>query len=232
VAPENVDFEEMSLRRSAMQEPASVGQAAVVRALEERVVSRTATVAEEIEFGCCCLEPLHEEERGLACFENALLRDPGSAPARIWIAYCHLHYSMDDDAMRAGRALLVDVIDGAVAGGAEYRGAALLLSAELGDYFCQISKTTVLDLLTRSVAAAPNGVSNRRCLATRYAVLGHRGEADAQLSTAMQNILPEDPSWPVSRKLFERFITGRSAFQVGERLQELLVRLHAEPWAM
>lgn len=207
-----------------MPEPAITDREAVVRDLDDRVVGGAASTAEELELGCYCIEPLHDEERAIACFERVLLRDPNCSLARIWLAYCYLHYSMDDESMRAGRALLETITEG----DPEHRGAALLLSAELGDFSGQIAKEEVIDLLQRSVAAAPNWVNNRRSLATRYAALGHHPAADVQLSTAIQHIAVEDPQWHASRRLFEILITGRTAFQVAERMQELLRRLHSQ----
>lgn len=202
---------------------ATAEETARIRALEERAQSGVASIEDLLDLGCLFIEPMHDSERAIACFETVLHLEPTCSLAKIWIAYCHLQYSMDNHSLGIGRQLLHEVI----ASDPANRGAALMLSAEIGNASGEASKDEVIALLEASVAAEHGWVTNRIYLANRYASVGRPREADEQLTKALRHIIPEEPRWSSRRQLFEVFISGRTSFGVAEWIEQMRRKLPA-----
>jgi tetratricopeptide (TPR) repeat protein len=80
-------------------------------------------------------------------------------------------------------------------------------------------------LLERSVALAPDWVSNRQDLAWAYSEAGRQADATAQLNHAIGAVRAADPSWSIRQREFEESISGRAAAGTVERLREDLREL-------
>jgi len=171
------------------------------------------------------MEPTHEDASAIACFNRILQLDPGCSPSKIWLAYCHLHYSMDPVSERAARQLL----EGVLGEHGRLRAAALMISASLGSDSGDLDTGEVIHLLEQSVATAPDWVNNRLFLGVRYAEMGRITEMDAELAAALENIIEAQPHWSIGRRMFEMSITGRTSFGVARWLQQLREHLPKDP---
>lgn len=159
-----------------------------------------------IELGSLYIEPSHDEKKAIEVFKRVLLRDPDQVVAKIWIAYCHIHYTMDSASLNEAKNILESIT---LNEDIHSKAAAYMLQSEVLSDLGESSAYKEKELLEYSVALEPNWVNNRYILAWTYKELGQGAEAVRQMREAIQNIRSSDPLWNKSRVIYERCITGR-----------------------
>jgi hypothetical protein len=113
---------------------------------EERA-SATGSVADLLKLAQVYIEPAHEEQLAISLLEQILAREPSNAPAKLWLAYCCIHYLLDQASLRRAVQLLEDVIDSQ--SGRE--AAAQVLLAEVLEDLGEIAPARKIELLEGSV---------------------------------------------------------------------------------
>jgi tetratricopeptide (TPR) repeat protein len=194
-------------------------QLSEIQARAALVNPATSPADEVIDLAVLFLEPAHREDAAISLLEALLGREPENAAARVWLAYALLHFRMDQAALDRATQLLIPLLDHPI-----YAGAAHLLLAEVRDEQGR-DLAERIGLLERSVALAPDWVSNRQDLAWAYSEAGRQEDAAAQLNQAITAVRAVDPSWGIQQREFEESITGRTAAGTVERLREDLREL-------
>jgi tetratricopeptide (TPR) repeat protein len=166
-----------------------------------------APVEHLVELGVLYIEPYHRVADAIAVFERVLERVPRNIDARFWLAYCCVHYLMDDAALRKAVGLLEAIIQHEPAGS----GHAYLLLAEALEDQGRLSADDKIRLLEASVKCEPEWVYNRQSLAWVYRDTGRFEEALIQIEKALDNIREPDSSWSPAVRRFEQMVTGRNS---------------------
>lgn len=175
----------------------------------------TGSIEDVVTLALLYAEPAHREDDAIALLETAVAREPGSADARIWLAYLLLHVRMDSAALTRAADVLEPL---RTSSSPRLSAAAHLLLAEIGDERGQVVGDRIR-LLEASIEQRPDWVSNRQDLAWAYSEVGRQADAAAQLRVALAAIIPADPAWSVGRREFEESITGRTGDGATARLQ-------------
>lgn len=71
------------------------------------------------------IDPAHREAEAISLLEEILEMDPSNGRAQLWLAYCCIHYLMDEPALRRAIALTEKLEEDS-----ELGGAAAMLRAE------------------------------------------------------------------------------------------------------
>jgi tetratricopeptide (TPR) repeat protein len=187
----------------------------LVERIEAVVDLEESPIEDLLELGQLYIEPCHREAEAISLFEAVLRRDHNNACAKFWLAYCCLHYLMDQDALRRAITLLESVTEG---GDTQYTGAAYMLLAEVREEEGSLSTDKKIQLLEASVSYEPNWVYNRQSLAWAYMEAGRHSDAIEQINHALANVRTPEPEWSVTKRNFEESITGRIGHRVTERL--------------
>ena len=193
---------------------ASHEQLADIEARAAAVDMATTSATDLIDLALLYLEPAHREAEAIDLLEALLRREPGNAEARIWLSYALLHFRFDEANLTHAAELLAPLLDDPT-----YAAAAHLLLAEVQDEQGG-DLTQRITLLERSVALAPDWVSNRQDLAWTYSEAGRHADAAAQLKEALTATRTADPSWTIQQREFEETITGRAAIGTEARLRD------------
>lgn len=178
-------------------------RALVVR-LEQVIELEKSDVAEILELAQLYVEPCHREDRAIDLFEAVLKREPQNSIAKLWLAYCCIHYLMDAAALQRAHDVLKSILRDDPKNGAAYLLLAEVLQ-DLGDSSIQ----TRISLLESSVACEPTWVNNRHYLAWSYWKADRKPEAVQEMRQAVENVRSADPGWSITRENFEICITGR-----------------------
>lgn len=189
---------------------------------ELKVVERLEAVADPekspledlLELGQVYIEPCHREEEAIALFEAVLLRDPNNPCAKFWMAHCYRHYRMDPDSLQGATVLLRSVSNTDT----KYAAAADMLLADLLDEEDDPSPAEKIPLLEASARKQPEWVHNHESLAWAYLEAGRPREALEHIRRALANVIELDPHWSITTRHFEESITGRTGYQIRERL--------------
>jgi tetratricopeptide (TPR) repeat protein len=198
---------------------ATPDQLADIEARIAAVNPATSPAAELIDLALLLLEPAHREDVAINLLETLLGREPENGEARIWLAYALLHFRLDEAALRRAADLLTPLLNHPTHAAAAHLLLAEVRDEQVGDLDERIA------LLERSVALAPDWVSNRQDLAWAYSEAGRQEDATAQLNQAIGAVRAADPSWSIQQREFEESITGRAAAGTVERLREDLREL-------
>lgn len=195
---------------------------AKIAELESQSRAGKSSPKEILELALYYLEPCHSGTQAMELLRG-LAREPEEPMARVWLAYCALHYTMDLESLRLARALLQE---SAGSNGSLGAAASLLLpqiEGELG----QASASREIELFERSTHLCPSWVFNHQLLALAYTAVDRRAEAVEHLETAKNNVIPSNPTWSHAEKEFEIAITGRASCAVKQRLEDDLAKLRA-----
>jgi tetratricopeptide (TPR) repeat protein len=203
---------------------ASAEELELIKRLEAGIDLKESSTKDLLELGQLYIEPSHREAEAIQLFETVLQRDPYNASAKFWLAYCCVHYLMDEDALQRATDLLESVIERG--DGEEYTSAAYMLLAEVleeGD----LSTERKIQLLEASVGYEPDWVYNHQSLAWAYMEAGKPSDALEQINQALSNVKSPDPEWSVTKWNFEETISGRIGNRATERLLADLEKLRA-----
>lgn len=189
----------------------------------ERQVAKERNPETLLELGVLYIEPAHREAEAVELFESVLRMDPSNSRAQLWLAYCCIHYLMDQAALQRAVALTERLEDDW-----ELRAAAALLRAEALEDAGELSKSEKVRLLEMSVSRSPDWVSNRERLAWVYAELGRFEEALDHVRRALSNLEAFEPSRnSTEARIFEELVTGRGQPQLQEELTKHAYELEA-----
>lgn len=189
--------------------------------LEGHLDFNKSSIEELLTLGLLYIEPAHEEENAIRCFEATLEREPDCALARIWLAYCLQHCGMDRESLRKALAVLLPLH----AEDSPERGAALMLSVLIARDQGVINLESSVAMMEESVSSEPRWVSNRQLLAELYRRCSRKEEAIEQIRLALLNVMSPNSSWSILHKNYETFITWRAAHRNAERLEQELQSL-------
>jgi cytochrome c-type biogenesis protein CcmH/NrfG len=148
-----------------------------IHGFEERA-SASGSVADLLRLAQVYIEPAHEEQLAIPLLEQILAREPSNAPAKLWLAYCCIHYLMDEASLRRAVQLLQDVIDSR----SGLEAAAQMLLAEVREDLGEIIPTRKIELLEASVRERPDWVFNRVRLGRAYRAEGRLAEGNEQFT--------------------------------------------------
>ncbi len=188
--------------------------------LESQLRARRSSPQEDLELALYYLEPCHSGTQAMELLRN-LVREPEEPTARVWLAYCALHYTMDLESLKLARALLQERIGSNGPVGA----AASLLLPQVERELGVASLSREIELLACSIRLCPDWVFNHHLLALAYAAAGRRAEALEHLERATCNVVPLDSAWSHVEREFEIAITGRASYGVKQRLEQDLEKL-------
>ena len=194
----------------------------LIERLEAVVDLKESPLEDLLELGQLYIEPCHREAEAISLFETVLSRDHNNACAKFWLAYCCLHYLMDQDALRRATTLLESVIE---SGDTQYTAAAYMLLAEVLEEKGSLSTDKQIQLLEASVSSEPNWVYNRQSLAWAYMEAGRHSDALEHINQALANVKTPEPEWSFTKRNFEESITGRIGHRVTERLESTLEKV-------
>jgi tetratricopeptide (TPR) repeat protein len=186
-----------------------------VNRLEASINVESSPIQKLLELGQLYIEPCHRETDAISIFEVILRRDPNNSSAKFWLAYCCIHYLMDNKSLQRAVSLLNSVITydhGFV-------GAAFMLLAEALNDVGNFPLNDKIRLLESSVSYEPNWVYNRYYLALAYKQNGYIYDAMSQLQRALQNVMVDKPQYlDINTRYFEESITGRMAHKIKEKI--------------
>src|SRR5947207_1132747 len=89
------------------------------------------------------VEPGHEQQKTVAIMNASLALRPDDGRARIWLAFCAIHWSMD----RASLERAVELLEPAVSVVGPHTGAAAILMAEALDDLSRLDEERRFELL-------------------------------------------------------------------------------------
>lgn len=193
------------------------GEAARVKLLREKQRANALTRDEALELALLSLEPLHEGDDAAELLIKLIEVDPTDELAKLWLACTYIDEFMDEGSLRKAIALCDEILaspDGT------HRAAALLLKAAA---LQQLSMSQAAKpLLEKSIAAAPDWISNRRLLAKIYEDSGQNQLAKEQLQAILK--VADRPVHPDNTiaYTFELLITGRALRGIKDRVEEEL----------
>jgi tetratricopeptide (TPR) repeat protein len=173
---------------------------------EERA-SATGSVADLLKLAQVYVEPAHEEQLAIPLLEQILDREPSNAVAKLWLAYCGIHFLMDEASLRRAVRLLESIIDSR----SQLDGAARMLLAEVLEDLGELTPTRKTELLEASVRLQPDWVFNRVRLGRAYRAQGRLAEGKEHFQVALSNLTTESSEWDLAARAFESSITGRLA---------------------
>ena len=190
----------------------------------ERRVAKEPDIETLLELGVLYIEPAHREAEAVELFEAILESDPSNGRAQFWLAFCCIHYLMDEPALHRAIALTQRLDNDP-----ELGGAAAMLRAEASQDAGKITKPEKVRLLETSVGRSPNWVSNRERLAWAYEQVGKFREALEHVRTALSNLEKFELSKKISveSRIFEELITGRGQPDLQEELNKHAYDLEA-----
>ncbi len=175
-------------------------------ALERKTSTDKGDVSNMLELSSFYIEPFHKEDKAIALLNRILALNPEYEIAKLWLCFCHIHYSMDKSSLLQAEKLLRSMISNNVS---KQKGAVFMLLAETLDDLEKINLMEQIDLLEQSVFSSPDWVLNRYVLAGAYKKFGSLSKAIEQMDCAINNISPINESLKHSEVLYETSITGR-----------------------
>ena len=192
-----------------------------ILALERRYRERPHDLEGLLELGVLYIEPAHREDGAIKCFERVLEADPSNAEARLWLAYCCIHYLMDRHALERAASLLAGV-----QADPEFGGAASMLKAEALEDMGELDHDEKIRLLEDSVSRSPHFVSNHERLSRAYQVIGRLHDSIEHLKRALANLERFEPRDESRRaQALEELVTGRGQPELHEELVPRLYEL-------
>lgn len=202
----------------------------IIRALEAQIDPQQSPIADIVRLGQFYLCPVHDEERAMTLFKQALEREPQHPWATYWLAYL---YYWDFFDMLSAKALLESWLASNESSCWEPQAKAAILQrlAEVRDSedIDDLSDLERIALLEQSVQLASDWVRNRWYLARAYVAVGRFREAKEQLETAQANMIPNDPAWDAADDLFEHDVTGRVTGVYQDDIRRMLQELSEQP---
>jgi len=189
--------------------------------LESQLRARKSSPQEDLELALYYLEPCHSGTQAMELLKNLVVREPGEPMARVWLAYCALHYTMDLESLRFARALLEE----SIGSNGSFGAAASLLLPQVEMELGVASPSREIELFERSIRLCPDWVFNHHLLALDYVAAGRQAEAVEHLERAKSNVVSLDSAWSHVERDFEIAITGRASFGVKQRLEYELEKL-------
>jgi hypothetical protein len=182
------------------------------------------------------IEPLHQEAEAIRILHEILAREKCNSWAIYWLAYCHLHYLIDTEAIQQAK----NYVESYFRECTYPNGALYMILAEIHDDLNSswrvetvsnddLPSTSILltevDLLHKSILLESNWVNNRFSLAWAYERLDRIPEAIAQLQIARDNVIMADSAWDITRYYFEILVTGRISDNIETRITDWLEQL-------
>ena len=201
----------------------------MIRELETKVDLDRSPAEELLRLAQLYIRPMFKEALAIPVLEKILERDPGNAWATYWLAYCHLHYGIDQPSLLKAKQLLESwlVSHECNDSNAEECAAVHELLVEVRDdiLLSDISDAERVALLEESVRLAPQWSGNRWYLARAYIAVGRIEDAISQLEAAQANMIAADPCWDPTEDYFERSVTGRANYYLVDELPKMLQEL-------
>ena len=194
---------------------------AAIARLESQLRLGQSSPQENLELALYYLEPCHSVADAMELLRNLVVREPRMPTARIWLAYCALHYTMDLDSLRLAKVLLEENVglDDSL------RAAASLLLPQIERELGTASPAQEIELFERSTSLRPDWVFNHHLLALAYAAADRQAEAVEHLKKARSNVGTLDPAWSHMEMEFEIAITGRASHGVKQQLDSALEKI-------